>query len=384
VTQALRKIPQWVDRCLIWIASPRLLFYALPWLMLLLVLGTLTQAEIGLYRAEKIYFSSFFLWLDLGIGLQLPLPGGLMTLMLIGAGLAAKLLRQKQWRGRWGTSLIHFAILALLIGGAITAMTRSEGFVELAPQAELAEVHDFHARELRIWRDDQVIALYGFKTLSIGKKLAGLPFGLEVVALCRHCELVPRKAPAKEAGAQALAQALELQSLPLLPEDEANLSGVTLRLSGVGDGQDGLYLAFAPLPKERHAIFSANGHSYRLELRRETRSLPFSLRLEEFVREHHRGTDLASAYRSKVTVIDGARHWQEEISLNQPLRYRGYVVYQTAFREGEKMDQPTHSILTVVRDHGQIFPYLSLTCVCLGMGIHLLSALRKRRSRAAS
>ena len=47
-------------------------------LRLLVVLGTLAQADIGLYESQQKYFSSWFLLLWL-----IPVPGGRLTLLIM-------------------------------------------------------------------------------------------------------------------------------------------------------------------------------------------------------------------------------------------------------------------------------------------------------------
>ena len=59
-------------------ASPKIVFCTLPWLMILLILGTVAQKELGLYTAQAVYFSSWILWLG-----PFPLPGAYLTLAAI-------------------------------------------------------------------------------------------------------------------------------------------------------------------------------------------------------------------------------------------------------------------------------------------------------------
>jgi len=42
-------------------AKPYILFYTLPWLMVLLVWGTIAQKDMGIYEAQAMFFSSWSL-----------------------------------------------------------------------------------------------------------------------------------------------------------------------------------------------------------------------------------------------------------------------------------------------------------------------------------
>lgn len=355
------------------LGRPVLFFYALPWLMLLLVLGTVAQRDAGLYVAERTYFSSFVLWLG-----WLPLPGGLTVLSLIALNLMARLLQQKSWGGRkLGSTITHVSALILLLGGGVSLAQREEGFLELAPAAGNDQVTDYHQRELVVTKNGHVTVQLDFDGLQAGQTIAGLPFALRLDALCRHCAAEQLSQPAPEY--RDAARVMRLQPAALLPQDEDNLAGITLTVSGVDAAQDGVYLAYAGLRDA--ATLSVGDDRYQLILRRAMRRLPFTVRLDKFHKIDHPGTRIAKAYRSDVTVTDGAASWQATIAMNEPLRYRGYTLYQSSFIE---TPEETHSILAVVQDKGQVFPYLAIAALCLGLLLHLATMLRRPKAGAAA
>ena len=98
-------------------AKPHILFYALPWLMFLLIFGTVAQKHMGIYEAQTMYFSSWFMFLG-----PIPLPGGFLTLGLIFSTLLVKFIFFSQWSLKQsGIILTHFGVLILLLGGLITS-----------------------------------------------------------------------------------------------------------------------------------------------------------------------------------------------------------------------------------------------------------------------
>lgn len=359
------------------LGRPVLFFYALPWLMLLLVLGTVAQRDAGLYVAERTYFSSFVLWFG-----WLPLPGGLTALSLIAANLMARLLQQKSWGGRkLGSTITHVSALILLLGGGVSLAQREEGFLELAPAAGNDQVTDYHQREFVVTKNGTIVVQLDFERLQKGEVIAGLPyelpFRLQFDELCRHCAAEPLTQPTPER--RDAARMMRLRPAPLLPQDEDNLAGLTLTVSGVDAAQDGVYLAYAGLHDA--ATLTVGADHYQLILRRALRRLPFTVRLDKFHKIDHPGTRIAKAYRSDVTVTDGGASWQTTIAMNEPLRYRGYTLYQSSFIE---TPEETRSVLAVVQDKGQIFPYLAVAALCLGMLLHLASLMRRTGKGAAA
>ena len=83
-------------------------------------------------------------------------------------------------------------------------------------------------------------------------------------------------------------------------------------------------------------------------------TLPFSLRLDDFIIERYPGSRMPSAYESQVTIIDPDRgiYKSFRIYMNHILKYRRYRFYQTSYDEDEM-----GSILTVTKDPGTPVTY---------------------------
>jgi hypothetical protein len=90
--------------------------------------------------------------------------------------------------------------------------------------------------------------------------------------------------------------------------------------------------------------------------------LGFSIQLKEFKMDKYMGTDRAASYASIVKLPDGK---EVEISMNEPLKYRGFTFYQASFQQGET-GEPTASILSVNYDPGRSWKYIGSLLVVLG------------------
>ncbi len=346
------------------LASPAILFYALPWLIVLLVVGTYLQKDLGLYTAQKMFFGSWIFWLG-----PLPLPGGYATLAAITICLLAKFLFQSPWRmGQAGIIVTHLSILVLLIGGGITAATQREGFLSIKEGQSGNAVSDYHARQILVLKDGKQIAAVDFDTLKHGDAIAAdiLPFTAKIESLCRNC----RPAPVKDAtGRHGLAEQINLASAPEEKENEANLSGFTIAVSG--SEQDGIYAAMEEIP-HRPEI-----GDYSFAIMREQHVLPFEIELKDFKRDLHPGTDMASGFSSDVIVRDNGTQWPAVISMNEPLRYKGYTFYQASFSirpDGE------FSVLSVVQNKGRVFPYIAGALLMVGLILHIVLRLKGRNA----
>lgn len=350
-----------------WLASPVIVLAVMPWLILLLSAGTIAQKELGLYHAQELFFDSWILWLG-----PVPLPGAYPTLALLTLGLLSKFLFFSPWRlERAGTILTHLGILVLLIGGMITALTQKEGFLVLGEGHSARAVSDYHDRVLRIEKDASPVVTLPFETLKTGTHIrADLPFNALIKEVCPNC----RPAPLKDAtGRKGLAEQIAIVAAPSEKENEANMSGVAIEISGLLDDQDGLYIALEDVP-HRPSV-EANGSVYSFVMSRRQTVLPFEIELVDFQKELHPGTNVARSYSSDIVVRDGDIEWPYHIRMNEPLRYKSYTLYQASY--SERPDGEV-SVLSVVENKGRIFPYLASMIIFAGLLLHVVLRLRKK------
>ncbi|MCS6838299.1 MAG: cytochrome c biogenesis protein ResB [Bdellovibrionaceae bacterium] len=104
--------------------------------------------------------------------------------------------------------------------------------------------------------------------------------------------------------------------------------------------------------------------------------LGFELFLKEFRMDRYPGTQRAASYQSIVELPEKVDH---VISMNEPLKYRGFTFYQASFQQGPD-GTPVASILSVNYDPGRWLKYLGSLLVSLGVIILFID--RRKQSRA--
>ncbi len=361
-------MPQTLSSLLRPLASAKIFFYALIGLMILLILGTVSQKYIGLYLAQQIYFSSFIVWL----GGLIPMPGGYTLLGLVGINLIAKLITERWNWQKAGTITVHCGALLLLAGGLLTAAFSTEGNMVIPVGESTDFISDYHKRELAIVavNDDEAseIATFPTKDLRPGKKLdvPGLPFNIKINNYHANSRIImedenPRLIPARRAL-----------------EDENNNAALSFNVN------DKDYSVFEFMP--RPPFIKTDKGSYLFLLRRKRTELPFEIKLINFTKETHPGTDTARSYRSEIILSDSDTQWRSVISMNKPLRYKGYTFFQSSFLEMPDGSQAT--VLAVVKNIGRLYPYIASIVICIGLLIHIamtvpkLTETKNKRGRA--
>lgn len=104
-------------------------------------------------------------------------------------------------------------------------------------------------------------------------------------------------------------------------------------------------------------------------------TLPFSVTLLKFTKDFYPGTDKAKNYSSDVEITDGKITWPARIEMNEPLRYKGYTLFQSSFIQTKNGKEAT--VLSVVKNRGWLFPYLGTIVMSFGLLLHFLMAKKR-------
>lgn len=347
------------------LCGPKLLHVVLPAVMVYLFIGTVAQKYVGLYEATRIWFSATVIWIG-----SIPLPGMPILMALIFVNLAFKLVFKSPWTVRnAGNIITHVGALLLLLGGLFTALYSSEGYIALGEGENKSAVSDYHMREFVILnKGGDVIRQYEHAVIAKGALFVGdLPFQIKVIEWCENCQIIAREAPSPEH--MGMAQHMQLSPAPPRMNNEDNFSGLTFEISY--EDRKEIHVALEGIGVFPEVI--AGGRTYLFALRRAQRALPFTISLIDFEKITHPGTDTAKEYRSTVLIQDSGLQWESEISMNAPLRYKGYTFFQSSF-----LDTPNGevSVLAVVWNVGRAFPYISGIVMCIGLLLHLFLRLR--------
>ncbi len=355
-------------RLLNWLVHPHILFWSLPYVMVVLTIGTLAQKNLGLYAAQKIYFAAPVVWLGF-----IPAPGMPLVLGVITLSLAVKFFLSSPWHWhKAGINLTHLGVLLLMVGGLLTFLTQREGFLLIPEQGKTSIIRDYHHRVLTLRHEDNIIFQKDFLSLRPGDSF-DLPDDMGHITVdktCLNCMPAMAENPDTRRG---MAEKVTLNAIDPEKENEQNIAGAEITITGDQADINGTYVLMERMAEK--ISFSGKNQNVSLHLGRFETYLPFEVELNHFAREFHPGTSEPRAYRSHVTIIEDGKKWPHVIEMNEPLRYKGYTLYQSSFVEDPKGIQ---TVLSVVENKGRLFPYISSLLIFLGLLIHVLIRLRSR------
>lgn len=370
----------------LWLSVSLLILMAiLTWL------GTLEQVHTGLYEVQRKYFDSMFLVHQAG-SIPIPLPGarlvmGVLFVNLIVGGIV------KMRRG-WATAgvlVTHFGILFLLVAGMIKSFYSQEGHVTLF-EGEKSNVYESYLRwevavsedlgqgKLRELTAPQEVFEDVTGAASVSFAPPSLPFEIQLGRYQKNCRVLP-KGPMFDAPLPVI-DGVFLQPQPPSKEAEQNVAGlyVTLVDKQGGAKHEGILWGSEAQPW----TVESGGKRYAIALRREQYPMPFTIGLQDFIKEDHPRMDMPKAFSSDVTVTEGATTRPMKISMNEPLRSKGLVVYQASWGPADAPPGARlFSTLAVVSNPADQFPLYACIVIALGLSMHFSrKLLRHIRSEA--
>jgi hypothetical protein len=411
------------------LTSLRLTAVLLAFSIVLVFVGTVAQADEGLYNAQAKYFKHWFVFgISLfGYQLPIPLPGGYLLGTALLINLVAAHIHRFQWTWKKiGIHLAHSGIILLLVGQLITDLFSREtqlhffegetkSYSESGRDYELAFVSD-------AGNDTEEVVAFPESYLAAGGDLKHekLPFAIRVKEIWRNSEpsfRAPMQANAPPLTTNGIAQHFDFRAAAdAKTMDEKNIPTALVEIIGTGGSlgdwvvsgwagdeavASGVRNSYARRMGRQTAdaiwrrlterqVIEAGGKEFTFAMRPVRVYKPFSLTLLKATHTTYPGRpDLPKDFRSRVRLENPqtSENREVEIYMNTPLRYSGLTFYQYQMAAGEMAMQEgatPSSTLQVVRNPGWLTPYAGCVIVAAGLTFqfmfHLVGFVSKRRT----
>lgn len=362
------------------LSSPRITVACLFLLFVLTFWGTIAQVQQGLYAAQERFFNSFF-FLAAGF---IPFPGAQLVLWVFFVNLVCSLIIQFKKYTKWensGLLIIHVGLILYFIAAFMIFHVSQESNVRLA-QGEGTNVSvSYQDWELAYWKDDgqeRQVTAFDTKNFKPGFRIPSenKDFTLTVNEFYPNCDAFNDPASQKTFTILNASGIAFLTPKPNEKEREQNIAGGSFDLRF----DDKSHILFLYGAESQPTAVTILGKNYYFILRHKRFPLPFTIRLDHFKAEFHRGTDIAKSYESLVTITTGLLERQVRIYMNNPLRYKDYTVYQASYDTDSTGKQ--YSTLAVVKNFARVLPYIACFAVFFGLALHFFIQAFMSRARA--
>lgn len=348
-------------------------------LMVLTIWGTLYQADHGIYQAQERFYHS---WGFLGGG-WFPMPGGQLVMMILFLNLTASfivVIGAGHLTLRY--VLTHGGLALMLAAGAVTFLFGDRAQLWLMKGEATNLSGSGQEWEMSVWRSGEPESSRTVQAVDLTALRPGTPvsfprFGLQlrVEAVQAHCRVNPASSSDAATAPRSVNGNATLKEIPVETEAGNNRPGLIFSTEFTGRSERILLHGNDPHPME---LVGAEG-KLSVSLRRTRMVLPALIRLLEFRKEMHPGTSMARSFSSRVSLKDGDLEREVMISMNKPLRYRGYTFYQSSYQDFP--DGRQASKLAVVKNRGRVMPYVATFMTFIGMVVHYTGRLAYRLRR---
>ncbi len=364
------------------VTSLKLTILCLALLMVLVVLCTLAQVQLGTLGAVNMYIRSFFVWWDVpGTSWSLAiLPGGALVGLVLATNLLAAQVKRLElsWK-KVGLWIAHAGLILLVVGEFVTSAFQVDAQMAIEQGQTLDYVESPRELELAVIdrTDPAYDDVYGIPASLLAREgsiqVPGTPISLIVKAFHPNAELAPRGPADRSSPAdRGVGASVAVRPLPLVTSDEEMNRAAAFVEPVAGGRSYGTWLVSNALGAPQS--FVHEGRTYVLAMRARRQYLPYAVTLKQFRHDVYAGTDIPKNFSSLVHLSNPSKGEERDvlIYMNQPLRYAGKAFYQASFGKGD-----TLSVLQVVENPGWLLPYISCALVTLGLVVHFALSLRR-------
>ncbi len=113
---------------------------------------------------------------------------------------------------------------------------------------------------------------------------------------------------------------------------------------------------------ESPSLVSYDGLEFQLSWGSKLITLPFKIKLVDFMIQRYPGSLSPSSFASKINLIDGDAQVEHNLFMNNPLSYKGYKFFQSSYDKDEK-----GTVLSVNNDPGKWPTYFGYFLLSLGL-----------------
>ncbi len=371
------------------LSSLKIALFSLLGLLVLTVVGTFDQVNLGIYYAQKKYFDPIFVTFPLTESIHLPVFLGAtgFGLILIVNIMAVIVTRQLMRPSKLGLFLVHIGIITLLIGGGLTSKLATETQLVIEEGQTKSYSEDSRHNELIISKavNDQRLRTVAFPVikLSQGEVLThdSLPFRITVLEWTENASLRFVSAKKNDSAfaipSKGSAQHVQVLPKPIAVKDSIiNFNTALIALHDIQNNQlIGTFLVSRGIDNAQKLTW--NKENFFLQIRPQRYYTDYQLTLKDFKHDLYPGTNKPKNFSSLLSLYDPESGLSRDvlIYMNHPLRYKGKTYYQASFGKND-----TLSVLQVVENPSWLLPYISSAIITLGLLIHFWVQVSRRRN----
>ncbi len=359
-------------------------------LFLLTFFGTIEQRWFGLWTTIHKYFdyNSVFVLPTRGDGKVIfpPLPGAYWVIVVLSINmfLGGIVRARKGWR-KAGVLVSHFAILFMLVAGAVSSVYKEEGNMRVLQGEKSDYAQKLFKHDIEVFAFDEVgdreePAILRSKIIkSLGNKgkleasFEKFDFQLIIEKYLPYSELALDSPTTRPPNDEKVVDGFYLVEVEKdTKTEERNTPGCYVRIEDEDGGLIQRLVLWAGNPYP--VTFNHGGKRFGVTYLMEIWPMPFVVELNKTFGENHPGTEIPSWFQSDIVKVDGDDKSKHKIVMNEPARHGGYTLYQAGFTRAAEGETPS-STFAVVNNPSDKWPEYALWASAAGLLFHFMAML---------
>jgi cytochrome c-type biogenesis protein CcsB len=279
-----------------------------------------------------------------------------LILLLLATNLIGQLLIHKLFRrAKLPTALFHLSFLLLILGAGITRYFGWEGTMSIREGEEQGDCYSSEKYIICSVKEPDGTVSSGYSDKYSLTSVSADEYNKNIIINGNEYNLVlakiiPNATEVLKGSPTGLPSVVAVNPA----EQSTGQNAFIFHLSG-GERSAELILWDRESEKTTTVSSVVDGKTIEISYGSKITTLPFSIRLNDFILERYPGSNSPSGYKSDVTLIDKAANVEKPfiIFMNNILKYKGYRFYQSSFDRDEK-----GTILSVNHDRvGMVVSY---------------------------
>ena len=354
------------------LGSIKLTVTLLVLLFFLILFATFAQVDLGIFEANKKYFTSWFVWFPTqSFSIPIFLGGFSIGLLLVINLITSHATNFRFKKNYTGIFLIHFGLVLIIIGSGLTSWfgtemqiaieeNKSKNYVEFPSDFDLVLINNSGESFDQIHQ----LPIKKIGSNQILDSLTVVVHGYHPNAYVNQRGIINKKY-------EEFGHDFKLIPLPKTYKmDEKNVPGIDVTFM-FNNESIGRYIFWGGMDIYQEIII--DGQQFLAAVRPKRLYLPFQIKLNDFRKANYDRTAIAKTYESDVTVLTNNANFDSTISMNKPLRFKGFTFFQASFTDDE-----ITSVFQVVKNPSWLVPYLSSLLIVLGLFIQMIQSMKRR------
>ncbi|HFL8794865.1 MAG TPA: cytochrome c biogenesis protein ResB [Candidatus Azosocius sp. HAIN] len=326
------------------LSSTKLFCLLIIYLIFLIIIGTISQKEMGLIYSQKKYFSSYIILIENII----PIPGGFTIFILISINLLLKIY-VNGLKNNISFIFIHIGALILIISGIFSNINNKEGNILLYENEKTNQYININKFNLLFYNKKKYIIIKNEKIYN-----NKLPFLIEKKKNLKNFFINKKKIKKKY----------------ILLKIILNNKIKNIFLNIISTQQINIFFENTSFSKN----IKYKNKKYNITIENKKYKIPFYINLHKFKKKNYPGTNISNKFESIITIKTNKKIINTKIKMNKPIKYKKYIFYQTAFIEKENKNA---TILTITKNNISFIFYISSILICIGLIINLTKKDKK-------